>query len=191
MSSARAVRWGLAALTSIVVWGTATVPASATVVDTGRYAEDFAFGYADCGFPVDVAGRVAASYRIREGTGADDSAYFLRETFSFREVHTNGDSGKWFVLYGTGVFNEIGATQVEGSIFEFTSIDAGQPFVVENSSGEVVLRDRGLLRKRLLFDTSGDNEPGGTEIGYVGFEVAGPHPGLSADFCQLASDLIG
>jgi len=191
MSNARTVRWGLAALTSTLVMGTATAPASATVVDKGRYAEDFAFGYTDCGFPVDVVGHVAASYRIREGTGADDSAYFLRETFSLREIHTNSDTGKWLVLYGTGVFNEIGATRVEGSIFEFTSIDAGQPFVIENSAGEVVLRDRGLLRKRVLFDTGGDNEPGGTEIGFVGFDVAGPHPGLFADFCQLASDLIG
>jgi predicted esterase len=63
--------------------------------------------------------------------------------------------------------------------------------VVEDSSGNVVLRDRGALRFRYLFDTGGDDEPGGTLVEFLGADVGGPHPSLFTDFCQIAGDLIG
>jgi hypothetical protein len=178
-------------LASTALAGVAALPAGATVVERDRYADDYGFGYADCGFPVEVTGRISGTYRIRAGKGDDASAFFLHDRFFYREVHTNAATGAWFVLRGEGVFNEVGASRVEGSIFEFRSIDAGQPFVVEDSSGEIVLRDRGALRKRILFDTGGDGEVGGSEVGFVGVDVAGPHPGLFVDFCQLARDVIG
>jgi hypothetical protein len=53
------------------------------------------------------------------------------------------------------------------------------------------MRDRGVLRTRVLFDTGGDDEPGGTEVAFLGFDEGGPHPGLDVDFCQLAGGLIG
>jgi hypothetical protein len=191
MTPARAAKWALGLLASTALAGGTALPAAATVVDGGRYADAYGFSYADCGFPVDVTGAITGSYRIRAGKGDDASAFFLRDRFSYSEVHTNADTGEWFVLRGQGVFNEVGATRVDGSIFEFRSIDAGQPFVVEDSSGDLVLRDRGVVRKRILFDTGGDDEPGGTEIEFVGFDVAGPHPGLFLDFCGLVRDLIG
>jgi len=191
MTRARAAKWALGLLASTAFTGVTALPAAGTVVDSGRYADAYGFGYVDCGFPVDVTGAITGTYRIREGKGDDASAFFLRDRFSYSEVHTNADTGEWFVLRGHGVFNEVGATRVEGSIFEFTSIAAGQPFVVEDSAGDIVLRDRGALRRRILFDTGGDDEPGGTEIELVGFDVAGPHPGLFIDFCGLVGDLIG
>lgn len=42
---------------------------------------------------------------------------------------------------------------VEGNIWEFTAQYVGQPFVIENSQGEVVLRDRGRTTSRSPFDT--------------------------------------
>ncbi|TDO25978.1 hypothetical protein EV643_1784 [Kribbella sp. VKM Ac-2527] len=83
---------------------------------------------------------------MRAGKSGDRSAFFLKDTSSYREIHTNRDTGEWFVVRGQSVTNEIGATRVEGSVFEFVSVVAGQPFVVEDSSGKVVLRDRGAVR---------------------------------------------
>ena len=73
----------------------------------------------------------------------------------------------------------------------FASIVAGQPFTIEDSSGNVVLRDRGVTKRTALFDTEGDDMPGGIELAELDFSFAGPHPGLFADFCAIVNDLLG
>lgn len=167
------------------------IPAGATIVEKGRFADEYSETYDDCGFPVQVEGEITGQYRIRQGTGKNASAFFLRTTFSYREIHTNTDTGEWFVIRAHAVFNEVKATRVAGTIFKFVRIEAGQPFVVENSAGQVVLRDRGVIRSTILFDTLGDDVPGGNELEFLGAVVRGPHPGFFLDFCEIATDLIG
>ena len=41
-------------------------------------------------------------------------AFLDKDTFHYREVVTNPDTGQWFVLHGHGVFHDIKATQVGG-----------------------------------------------------------------------------
>ena len=77
------------------------------------------------------------------GKNGDESAFFVSDNYSYRQVHTNLDTGEWFVVRGNGLFTDVKATRVEGSIFEYVTVEAGQPFVVEDSAGNVVLRDRG------------------------------------------------
>ncbi|TDO27485.1 dienelactone hydrolase family protein [Kribbella sp. VKM Ac-2527] len=178
---------GLAAL----LVGLAVMPAGATIIDRGTYSGTDSYVYDDCGYPVEVQAEFSGSYRVRAGKNGDQSAFFLKDTSSYRETHTNLDTGEWFVVRGQSVTNEIGATRVEGSVFEFVTVVAGQPFVVEDSSGNVVLRDRGAVRYRTLFDTGGDGEPGGTFLEFLGAEISGPHPGFFVDFCRIAGDLIG
>src|ERR687891_27785 len=109
------------------------------------------------------------------------------DTFAF----SYDDCGEWFLVRGDGVFNETKATRIEGNIFEFVSVEAGQPFVVEDSDGNVIIRDRGVIRRRILFDTEGDDVPGGIDIEFLSAEVHGPHPGFFTDFCDIVNDLIG
>ncbi|WP_446219964.1 carboxylesterase family protein [Micromonospora sp. IBHARD004] len=175
----------------MVVIGVTAVPAGATVVDQGHYSGTESSTYNDCGYPVQVQAEFSGNYVIRAGEHDNQSAFFVTDNYSYREVHTNLDTGEWFVLRGNGVFHDIRATRVEGSVFEFESVEAGQPFVVEDSAGNVVLRDRGAIRYRTLFDTGGDDEPGGTFLEFLGAQVSGPHPGFFAGFCRIAGDLIG
>ncbi len=170
----------------------AALPVGATVIDRGHYSGTDRFSYDDCGFRVKVRVEFSGVYRIREGKRQEDSAYFLMDNFSYRERHKNPETKDWFVIRGNGIFNETGAIHVEGSIFDFTSIEAGQPFVVEDSSGEIVFRDRGVIRRTIRFDTLGDDEPGGKEIALLAEEVKGPHPGFFVtDHCEVINDLIG
>jgi hypothetical protein len=191
VSQMRVGKQALAVLAAMAVVGLGAVSAGATVVEQGRYADTYSFAYDDCGFPVEVAGEVSGQFRFRQGTGRNASAFFLRDRFSYREIHTNTDTGEWFLVRGQGVFNEVKAIRVEGSIFKFVSVEAGQPFVVEDSAGNVVLRDRGAIRRTILFDTLGDDEPGGEFLEDLDVRVSGPHPGFFVDFCAIASDLIG
>jgi dienelactone hydrolase len=177
-------------LTALVV-GVAPTPAGAEVVEQGQYSGTDSSSYGDCGYPVDVRVEFSGHYRIRAGKKSEQSAFFLLDNYSYREVHTRRDTGEWFVVRANGVINEVGATRVEGSIFEFETLQAGQPFVVEDSSGNVVLRDRGAIQFRELIDTGGDDVPGGKSIEFLGADVHGPHPGFFTDFCKIAGDLVG
>jgi hypothetical protein len=74
-------------------------------------------------------------------------------------VLTNAETGKWFVVRGNGLVSEIKATLVSGTIYEFVAIEAGQPFVLEDAAGNVIVRDRGVIRHTAPFDTLGDGRP--------------------------------
>jgi hypothetical protein len=47
------------------------------------------------------------------------------------------------------------------------------------------VRDRGVIRQVIEFDTLGDDVPGGAFISDVSFSVSGPHPGLDFDLCSV------
>jgi poly(3-hydroxybutyrate) depolymerase len=176
---------------SVLLLGLQAAPAGATVLREEPFAGTDSYAYADCGYPVDVEAAYEGTASIRVGKNKDASAFFLRQSVSFREVHTNTVTGEWFVVSGHSTFREVKATQVEGSVYEFTQVESGQPFVVEDSSGRVVLRDRGSIRYHVVFDTGGDEVPGGEFVDFLGVEVRGPHPGFFTDFCRVAGDLVG
>lgn len=174
-----------AAFTSV-----AAASAQATVVDKGRFVDEpYGFAY-DCGFPVEVTGIGTGNFRLREGSGDDATAFFGLDRISFSEIHTNPETGEWFSLTGHFVNSEIGATRVEGSLFEFRIIKAGPVARIEDSDGNLVARDRGVLRRTILFDTGGDNEVGGTFVDLVDLDLSGPHESFGR-LCDIATELIG
>lgn len=165
-------------------------PASATVVDQGRFVDEaYGFSY-DCGFPVEVSGVATGNFRLRQGKGDDASAFFSLDRASFREIHTNPETGAWFSVSGQFASNEITARRVDGSLFEFRIIKAGPVARIEDSDGNLVSRDRGVVRTTILFDTGGDQEPGGEFVDLVDLDLAGPHPSFDRR-CDFATELIG
>ena len=179
----------VASLVAVIATLTFGTSASATVIGHQHFSDSYSFSYDDCGFPVDVNGQVSGKDQLRVLPGGQ--AFLDLNNQTIREVHTNVDTGKWFVLRGHSVYHEIRGTQVDGNIYQFTSIEAGQPFVIEDSSGRVVTRDRGVIRETYLFDTLGDGVPGGEFLGDISIAVHGPHPGFAPDFpfCQIAAEL--
>lgn len=154
--------------------------ASATIAERGSFHDEFSDTFSDCGFAVAVEGVADGHYRVREGSGADASAFFLLSRVTWREVHTaNGTS---ITLSGSSLYNEPQAVRVEGSVFEFVSIEAGQPFAIYDADGALVLRDRGSIRHTYLFDTQGDDVPGGLFLEDVDLRISGPHPGFDLPF---------
>ena len=180
-------RW-IAIPLGVVLALTAAATVSATIYERERYAGEDTYSYDDCGFWIDVDVTFSGSFHIRTGKGKDASAFFAHDNYELREVHTRRDTGQTFILRANGVFNETKATRVEGNVFEFTSVNAGQPFVVTDSDGNILVRDRGVIRETILFDTLGDDTPGGEFIASIAFDVHGPHPGLTFDGCGLFSE---
>ncbi len=162
----------------------AAVPASATVAFREHYTDDYTFEF-ECpsGEVLAVVGHAEGTAHIRVGKGRFESAFFAHDNFAFREVAING-SGESLILEANGLFQETRATSLGGTLFTFTSVVAGQPFTVSDPDGNVLVRDRGSIRETIVFDTTGDDEPGGIFIESVDFQVNGPHDGLSFDFCD-------
>lgn len=177
----------VAVTVAVAALGTGT--AGATVVERGKYSEPYSFTHDDCGFDVDVEGTVSGNFRLRAGKGKTDTAFFNLDNYSFTETQTNPVTGEFLTITGNAIFNEIKATRVEGSVFEFWANEAGQ-FRMYDSDGRLVARDRGSVRFHILFDTEGDDVPGGIFIEEFPPKVNGPHPGFD-DFCGLVTSLIG
>jgi hypothetical protein len=163
-------------------------PAGAATILHDHYSDDYAFSHDDCGFTVDVAGHDEGVAHLRVGKGDLGTAFFLHDNYSFLETWTRHDTGAWIAIGGNGLFNETKAVPVPGAepfTFAFTSINAGQPFTVWDSDGNVIVRDRGVIQQVIQFNTNGDDVPGGEFVADVSFSVAGPHPGLDLDVCTL------
>jgi len=161
-----------------VMAGMGTPPAQATIRERFSLHEDYEY-VQDCGFAVEVTGSLDGEFILREGMNQDAGAFPVLNRIAFSDRWTNAETGEWFTIRGHAVFNEVGVARVEGSIFEFRAVEAGQPFVVEDSDGRVVERNSGSVHISYLFDTLGDDEPGGEWIADVDFRVAGPHPACS------------
>lgn len=164
--------------------------AQATVYEKFRFADEWS-DTVDCGFPVDVAGSATGTFVLREGKNKDEGVFPYTSQYRFSETWTNPQNGKWFVIRGNGVVNEVKATRVEGSIFLFQIVDAGQPFIVEDSDGNVVARNSGSVFGSFLFDTEGDDVPGGIYLEFFEPRISGPHPSLDKHPCDYAVELIG
>lgn len=165
--------------------------AGATVIGHEHYSGTESSSFDDCGFTLNVESEFRGNALLRVEKGGQ--AFLASDNYWFRDVLTNADTGGWFVVRGNGLFHEIKATHVRGTIYEFVAVESGQPFVIEDSAGKVVLRDRGTISFTYLFDTLGDGEPGGEFVEELEVSVRGPHPGFGddLDFCGLAAELTG
>ena len=93
--------------------------------------EPYGFSY-DCGFPVEGRRRhrplpPARGHRRRR------HRVLLLYRVSYREIHTNPETGEWFSQSGHFANNEVGARRVEGSLFAFRIIKAGPVATIEDS----------------------------------------------------------
>ena len=180
-----------AALGAVALLGFGGAPAGATVINREHFSGSESFTIEDCEFPLEGESTFSGQAHLRvDKTG---EAFLQEAAFSFRDVITNPETGRWFVVRGHSQAHEIKATHVEGTVYEFVAIQAGQPYVIEDSAGNVIVRDRGLIRETFLFDTLGDGAPGGVFLESTSFVVHGPHPGLAEDFsyCEIAAQLTG
>jgi hypothetical protein len=167
--------------------------ADATIFERFEYAETEEADFPLCGIDVHYESEWEGRVHIREGKGDRAGAFFLQDNYSGLETITNPENGKFLTISHDGVFKEIKATPVGDDVFEFVDHEAGQPFVVRDMDGKVVLRDRGLISWTYLFDTGGDEFPGGEYLELLDVRVSGPHPGFfldDGDECPTVIELL-
>jgi hypothetical protein len=195
------VRSLIASLVGLALIGVSAVPARATIYQkVERYSGSQDDGTFDaCGVTVTHTVQYSGKFMIRAGTGKLAGAFFAHDLFSYEETWTNVTPGSpsensFFTISGSSLTQDVRATHVEGPIFQFVTHQVGQPFVVRDMAGKVVLRDRGAVTITYLFDTGGDNIPGGKTVEDLSLRLSGPHPGFFLDpaaQCALLVGLIG
>jgi hypothetical protein len=131
-------------------------PAGARVVEREHYSGTFSGKEESCGHAVHFEGTYSGLAMVKM-RGTQPIPYFFNN-FKVREVFTLAD-GRGYVLEQAVHYRDLRITHVRGTIYRFTSIEAGQVFNIETLDGRVVERNRGLLVHSFLVDTRGDSDP--------------------------------
>jgi len=162
------------------------IPAAGAIFERGTFTDTGTDAYTCGDVEFSVSFEASGRFHLRTGKGDRDDFFFQHVNLSFHEVHTNLDTGETLTVSGRLLDQEIRATRVEGTVFEATRIFAGQPFTVRDSDGNLLLREAGVVVVTGLFDTLGDDVPGGVFLGETNVELHGQHPGSDiSDPCQL------
>jgi hypothetical protein len=176
-------RYRLAAIVAAVLAVIVAMPASASVVRRDSYSGGGTWTYDDCGFAVDVTGTFGGILTVR--SGPDPDVFFAHDMHWFREVHVRRSDGMIAILTGSGNLREVKAIPVSDTVYAFRAINAGQLFEVRDTDGRLLLRDTGMVDETILFDTLGDQQPGGEVVGVVSSDFRGRFPSLEADLCVM------
>jgi len=185
-------RWLATALTTIAVLCGA-LPATATVIERNTYSGTDTFVVDPGDWCPGIAFDVKQEFRGRVHLRVDRTgqAFLVHDKFWENLVITNHATGKWFTSSTNQLFHDIKATLVDGNVYKFVDIVSGQKFVLSDSTGKVVARNRGVIRETYLWDTFGDFAPGGGFLGFISVVFHGPHPTFTDEvaFCEIATRL--
>ena len=167
----------------------AAIPSEARVVDRERYSGSFAGEEINCGHHVHLEGTFHGTLMFKSTAG--DVAATMYDDYNIHEVFTEAN-GDGYILDQTGLYHEIRARLVRGTVYRFTAINVGQVFTIRTLSGKAVERNRGLEDITFLMDTQGDSDP----TNDVFFEdslrlvrAAGKHPEISATDEELCANI--
>jgi hypothetical protein len=128
---------------------------------------------------VDWAAEGTGTLAIRAGTGEQAGAFFAHDSYQWHSTDVRRSDGLTLHFGGHGTTQETKAARVSGTVFEFTSVDAGQSWV-KAADGSVIARTSGSIRETIRFDTLGDDEPGGDFITSVSVRANGRHTDFDA-----------
>lgn len=163
------------------------------VYDEGTYDEPYAYDDDECEFPLRVEGRTWGRYKNYVVPDSDRQAFLAHDWYHWRETVTNPANGKKLHLSGRGYFREVRARHVEGTVWDFISIDSGVPYVIRDARGRVILADHGKIVIKQRFDTLGDGVPGGEPVGDpIVLRIRGSFPSYEPDFdyCAIAAKYL-
>jgi hypothetical protein len=160
-----------------------SVAAAAPLVHE-HYSDSFSFDFDDCGFVVHDEVTVQGLLMLKAPRADGAPPYFFDNNTTHETLTANG---KTITIDHRSLYKTLHVTHVSGTIYQFTEMQSGQPFVVRDADGERVFFDRGRLLFTFQVDTKGDTDLDNDEFIDGSFRLlrdSGSHPGFYADFCQ-------
>ena len=192
VSSIRKLALGVAVIAGSAL---AVEPADAAPLVREHYSFTDSGSFDDCGFQIDWTATGGGVFMLKEGRRGDPTPY-LFDNYEYHNVFTNPANGNWFTRDGNGLYKDLHIVNIEGTVYRFESVENGQPFVISDSDGNVVIRDRGQLRTGFIVDTKGDDDLENDEF-IEGSDVLladhGSHPQwhrTQDEYCAIVNDLL-
>lgn len=166
------------------------VSAAPLVREHYSFTESFTFD--DCGFLVEGEVTGHGLFMLKQGHAGDPTPY-LFDNYDVTETLTNPANGEWITITHNALYKDVRITNVEGTVYDFVAHETGQPFVVRDMDGKVIIRDRGNLVHMFTVDTQGDSDLDNDVFieGSFSFVDHGKHPGFTFDFCAMLTEQIG
>jgi hypothetical protein len=146
-----------------------------------RYSGTDSFTEEICGLDVTIDVEFRGVLTIRTVKDSDGQAFLAHNNYETVETITNPVTEQQLIITANGVFHEQRATHVSGNLWSFDVLDAGT-LTLTDLDGNRLLRERGVVKIRQLFDTLGDAQPGGELITEELLAIHGPHADEST-FC--------
>ena len=165
-------------------------PAQA-VEDAGTFSGTETF--TDCDGAYVVESTFSGAYVIRDADPATDGQFFpFAQVLQFTDTITNPETGEYITVTGKLFFREVQPHYLGNGIVAYVGQETGT-VTFRDSSGQVILREYGIVRIGYVFDTENDSTPGGTILLDRLLSVKGPHPTYEEDFdfCAFLDSEIG
>jgi hypothetical protein len=183
----RAVKKRLIPVVALVALAMAA-PVRAAPIEWEHYSGTDSFDFSDCGFVIhdEVVFEGVFMLKAPKTEGAPPRLFD-----NYHSIETLSANGRWATIEHQGLYKDLHITNVQGTIYQFVAMEAGQPFTVRDSNGNVLLRDRGVLFTTFQVDTLGDTDLGNDVFidgSWSLLKDAGRHPGFYIDFCAEATN---
>lgn len=162
--------------------------AQAAPLEREHYSGTDSFDFDECGFVVHNDVTFEGVFMLK-APRADGAPPYYFDNYEAHETLTA--NGRTLTIDHQGLFKDLRITLVEGTVYQFVVMEAGQPFVVRDEDGQVLIRDRGVLKLTFQVDTHGDTDLDNDEFIEGSFSLLadhGRHPGFYLDFCELLED---
>lgn len=162
--------------------------AQAAPLEREQYSGTDSFDFDDCGFVVHDEVTFEGTFMLK-APRTDGAPPYLFDNYEVHETLTA--NGRTMTIDHQGLYKDLHITHVEGTIYQFVAMEAGRPFVMRDSDGEIIFHDRGLLRSTFQVDTHGDTDLENDEFVEDSFALLGDHgrhPGFYIDYCQVLEE---
>lgn len=180
-------RWLIPAL--VLLLFPVAAPAQAAPIEGEQYSGSDSYDWDDCGFTIHTDVTFEGTFLLKAPRGGPGSPPYYFDNYEVHETLTA--NGRTLTIDHQGLYKDLHITLVGGTVYQFVSMEAGQPFVVRDGDGNVLIRDRGVLRTTFQVDTKGDTDLDNDVFVEDSFEVLadhGRHPGFYIDFCAEVTD---
>ena len=158
-------------------------PAQAAPLVREHYSGTDSFDIDDCGFVIHNEVTIEGLFMLK-APRKDGAPPYLFDNYEVHETLTA--NGRTLTSDHQGLYKDLKITLVEGTVYQFVAMESGQPFVVRDGDGNVLIRDRGLLKTTFQVDTLGDTDLENDVFIEGSFSLLadnGSHPGFYLDFC--------
>jgi hypothetical protein len=186
----RASRLAAVATATVAAAGVLMAPAQARPLEHDRWSDSGTEIVRECGMRLQRDFDASGMFMLQEGR-AGDSTPLVMNRYRYRTVVTNLATGKWVIEQGHGVYKDLRATHLYGTVYQLLAQEVGQPFSLFSMDGERVIFDRGMLRTTFQIDTLGDADLSNDEYIEGSFSVVadrGRHPASTSTTAPPLSD---